>query len=122
MEEIFSYWPLIFIIFILLSRILKFINSQSFKKSLKTNLKKQKNQIDDQEVSTNEQVFEGQESHNRPESISQKIERKRQEEKDNKIQIKKLKKKRKKTLLLSKDDFINGVIIKEVLDRPKYDK
>jgi|AntRauTorcE11897_2_1112592.scaffolds.fasta_scaffold03259_2 lipopolysaccharide export LptBFGC system permease protein LptF len=119
MDEIFSYWPILIFIFAILSRIMRTVN------------KRQNNVIKKSEVDTKplndkqDEAF----SFDKEDNMSyQKEESKTSVQKGNvtskmkikKIRIKKVKKQKNNNIIRNKDDLVRGIIIKEVLDKPKF--
>lgn len=117
MDELFSYWPLIFFIVAIFSRIMRNVNKDKnvIKKSKVDTkpLKEEQNnkndftfdKDDDVAVTTKEKK-----SNTKPKEKKQ----------VKKIQVKKVSTTNNKALFRNKDDLIRGIIVKEVLDKPKF--
>jgi len=120
MDELFSYWPLIFFVIAIFSRIIRNVNKNNnvIKKSKVDNKPLKEEQNKNQEYSFDEDNN----------IIKQKKEdnevNKETEQKDKtqlkKIKVKKVKKTNNNVIFRNKDDIIRGIIVKEVLDKPKF--
>lgn len=141
MEELFSYWPLIFLLLAVYGRLKKYLNEKNNQvskqeKTQQDNLKEVMQKSENQEVT---QQTEKQEEYDtfsfdrddEPEVITDektdefqeiKKEQKEKEKGIEKPQVRKLKSGKKINLFSNKEDLIRGVIMKEVLDEPRYKK
>ena len=141
MEELLSYWPLIFLLLAVYGRLKKYLNEKNNKmskqeKTQQDNLKEVTQKSENQEVTqqTEEQVEYDTFSFDRDDETEVitdektdefqeiKKEQKETEQDIKKPQVRKLKSGKKINLFENKEDLIRGVIMKEVLDEPRYKK
>jgi hypothetical protein len=120
MDEIFSYWPIIFFIIAIFSRIIRNVNKD------KNVIKKSKvdtKPLNEEQNISEEIAFDKDDNiiKQNKENISETKKTKQKEKKQiKKIQVKNVKKTNNKVIFRNKDDIIRGIIVKEVLDKPKF--
>ena len=126
MDEIFSYWPLIFLVFVIFTRILRAINNKQ-QRSKNINLnggnkKPVKDDIEVQEVDGFDYKVDEEFQPITDETTKKYKEKRKEEVKTNtkKIHVKKINKKDKNNIFKNKEDLVRGIIMKEVLDNPRY--
>ncbi|MGM0445473.1 MAG: hypothetical protein ACQEQH_03620 [Bacillota bacterium] len=121
MDEIFSYWPLIFLVFAIFSRIMRTVNKRQSKVIKKS--KVDNKPIKDKQNQSESFSFDREDNMNykneEPKTTVEKANKKNARQ-VKKIRIKKVKKQNNNHILRNKDDLIRGIIIKEVLDKPKF--
>ena len=135
MDDIFSYWPLLFLIFAIFSRIMKTVNekrSPNIEKAEKNNELESRKESDqtnseDMEVSgfsyDTDDEFESEYepiTDEQTEEYREAQKESKDDEKSKKLRVRKLKKKKKIGLFNKKEDLIRGIIMKEILDEPKF--
>ena len=136
MDDIFSYWPLLFLIFAIFSRIMKTVNekrSPNIEKAEKNNELESRKESDqtnseDMEVSgfsyDTDDEFESEYepiTDEQTEEYREAQKESKDDEKSKKLRVRKLKKKKKIGLFNKKEDLIRGIIMKEILDKPKFE-
>ncbi|HKL12497.1 MAG TPA: hypothetical protein VJ907_02720 [Halanaerobiales bacterium] len=131
MDNIFSYWPLLFLIFAIIGRIMRYINKKSQqasnnnKKNIDnikevTNQNKKEGNVQNVEYNTfsfdtdDEAVIKDEKT----EKYLEKESKKEKESSPKKPKVRKLQKGKKVKLFNKKEDVIRGIIMKEVLDEP----
>lgn len=128
MDELFSYWPLIFLVFVILSRIMRAIRNRQQNSKIKNNNfddDNRKSTADSNEVQRDNGFDYKVDEEFQPitdESTEKYKEKRDKEDKKNtqKIHVKKMKKKGENNLFKNKEDLVRGIIMKEVLDNPRY--
>lgn len=135
MDDIFSYWPLLFLIFAIFTRIMKTINEKSSpnieKSEINNKVESKKetvqNSTEDMEVSGFDYDKDDEGDTEFEPIIDEQTEEYRKKQKDNtedekskKLRVRKLKKKKKIGLFNKKENLIRGIIMKEILDEPKF--
>jgi hypothetical protein len=128
MDNIFSYWPLLFLILAVITRIINFFNKKNnvIKKSEvdtstdnKTNMDDMAEQEGKVEFEYDKEKFE----ERYQKDVDNDAESQEEKEKSSKkLKVKKIKKKSKNKLFVEKEDIIKGIIMKEILDEPLYKK
>ncbi|MFO7815781.1 MAG: hypothetical protein R6V14_08690 [Halanaerobiales bacterium] len=127
MDNIFSYWPLLFLVLVVITRIVNYINKKNnvIKKSKadtstdnysnEDNLNAQNEKVDfEYDKDKFKQRYE-RENYNEDQAEEKKYSKK-------KLKVKKIKKKSKNKLFIKKNDIIRGIIMKEILDEPRFKK
>jgi len=128
MDNIFSYWPLIFLLLAVITRIINFLNKKNnvIKKSkADTSTDKEINidNLSDQDEKV-EFEYDKEKFKERYQDDEEKDEKKEKEKKkrSKKLKVKKVKKETKSKLFVKKEDIIKGIIMKEILDEPRFKK
>ncbi|MDZ7672093.1 MAG: hypothetical protein U5K53_04535 [Halanaerobiales bacterium] len=121
MDEIFSYWPLLIFGLAILSRIMRTVNNRQNKVIKKSELdtKSQKNKQNQSENFSFDKEDNMSYQKEEPKTSVQKRNL-TSKNKIKKIKIKKVKKQKNSHIIRNKDDLIRGIIVKEVLDKPKF--
>jgi len=120
MDELFSYWPLIFFVIAIFSRIIRNVNKNNnvIKKSKVDNkpLKEEQNKNQEYSFDEDNNIIKQKEVDN---EVNKETEQKDKTQLK-KIKVKKVKKTNNNVIFRNKDDIIRGIIVKEVLDKPKF--
>jgi|SRR6056297_656832 len=120
MDELFSYWPLIFFVIAIFSRIMRNVNKNRnvIKKSKVDTKSLNEEQNKNQEYSFDEDnnIIKQKEVDNEVNKETKQKDKKQLK----KIKVKKVKKTNNNVIFRNKDDIIRGIIAKEVLDKPKF--
>ncbi len=120
MDELFSYWPLIFFVIAIFSRIMRNVNKNRnvIKKSKVDTKSLNEEQNKNQEYSFDEDnnIIKQKEVDNEVNKETKQKDKKQLK----KIKVKKVKKTNNNVIFRNKDDIIRGIIVKEVLDKPKF--
>jgi len=126
MNNIFSYWPLLFLFLIIGSRLINFINKNKNKNKSSDNTSSKEKPIaennnlkeEDYKFAYDEQVNNKAQNNN----ISKDVEQKKNKKSKKKIRVKKISKKKKGKLFFEKEDLVKGIIMKEIIDEPRFKK
>ena len=120
MDELFSYWPLIFFVIAIFSRIIRNVNKNNnvIKKSKVDNkpLKEEQNKNQEYSFDEDNNIIKQKEVDNEVNKETKQKDKKQLK----KIKVKKVKKTNNNVIFRNKDDIIRGIIVKEVLDKPKF--
>lgn len=128
MDNIFSYWPLIFILLAVITRLINFINKKNnvIKKSkVDTNTNNESNidnmtkQDEKVEFEYDKEKFKDRYQGEEGNDTKSQAEKKKRAKK---LKVKKIQQKSKNKLFAKKEDIIRGIIMKEILDEPRYKK
>ncbi len=120
MDELFSYWPLIFFVIAIFSRIMRNVNkNRNVIKKSKVDTKP----LNEEQNKNQEYSFDEDNNIIKQKEVDNEVnkERKQKDKKKlKKIKVKKVKKTNNNVIFRNKDDIIRGIIAKEVLDKPKF--
>ncbi|MCF8000317.1 MAG: hypothetical protein K9K76_00460 [Halanaerobiales bacterium] len=128
MDNIFSYWPLLFLLLAVITRIINFLNKKNnvIKKSKADTSTDQEINMDNLSDKNEKDEFEydKEKFKERYQNVEEKDEKNQKEKKkrSKKLKVKKVKQKSKKKLFVEKEDIIKGIIMKEILDEPRFKK
>ena len=120
MDELFSHWPLIFFVVAIFSRIIRHVNNNNnvIKKSKVDNkpLKEEQNKNQEYSFDEDNNIIKQKKEDNEVNKETKQKDKKQLK----KIKVKKVKKTNNNVIFRNKDDIIRGIIVKEVLDKPKF--
>ncbi len=131
MDNIFSYWPLLFLVLAVITRIINFFNKKNnvIKRSKADTSMNDKTNMDDlkEQTEQEEKVEFEYDKEKFKERYQKDVDNDTESQEDKnkrskKLKVKKIKKKSKNKLFVKKEDIIKGIIMKEVLDEPRYKK
>lgn len=128
MDNILNYWPLLILFLILVTRLINYIKKQNnvIKKSKADTSTDNNSYMDNMTEQDEKAEFEYdkekfKERYQNDEEKDTKIQEEK-ERRSKKLTVKKVQKKSKNKLFVEKEDIIKGIIMKEILDEPRYKK